>query len=387
MNKNTLHKNSLFNMFRYTPLLPIKSVPYSTLNVGWTPLYSSNKIGRELGLEHLFIKDEGVNPTASLKDRASVIACLKAIEQKADTICCSSTGNAASSLAGNAARLGLKALIFVPERAPLGKLSQMLAYGANVVKIKGDYKDTFDASKEAIDIFKLYNRNAAINPNLVEGKKTVALEIAEQLNFEEIDTVFVSVGDGCTIYSVYKAFYDLVQLEMIPSIPKIVGVQASGCSPFYNAWKTNTTIQETEENTIADSIAVGIPRNPVKGLKAVTESNGYYMTVTDKEILDASYKLARGEGIFAEPAGATALAGLIKAVANNKINKDAKVVIIVTGNGLKDATSLNDTVTKEYHVNKNQFIDYIKEHREIKIGNDFKKIMQDIQKKEETRHE
>lgn len=387
LNKDILQNNHLYNMFRYTPLLPIKEVPHNTLNVGWTPLYSSNKIGKELGLNTLFIKDEGVNPTASLKDRASVIACIKAIEQNADTICCSSTGNAASSLAGNAARLGLKSLIFVPERAPLGKLSQMLAYGANVVKIKGDYKDTFDASKEAIDIFKLYNRNAAINPNLVEGKKTVALEIAEQLNFEQIDKVFVSVGDGCTIYSVYKAFYDLLHLDMIDSIPQIIGVQATGCSPFYNAWKTGTAIEETEENTIADSIAVGIPRNPVKGLKAVTDSNGFYITVTDKEILDASYKLAKSEGVFAEPAGATALAGLMKAVQNNQVNSDEKIVVIVTGNGLKDASSLNNTVTKEFHVDKNQFIDYIKEHKEIEIGNDFEKIMKSIQKKEETRHE
>ncbi len=386
-NKNILKENKRFNMFRYTELLPIKEVPNNTLNVGWTPLYKSFNLSEKLGLSNLYIKDEGLNPTASLKDRASVIACLKALESNQDMIACSSTGNAASSLAGNAAKLGIKSLIFVPERAPLGKLNQMLAYGANVIKIKGDYKDAFTASKETIDRFHLYNRNAAINPNLVEGKKTVALEIAEQLDFQEIDNVFVSVGDGCTVYSVYKAFYDLYNLEMITKIPRIVGVQASGCAPFYQAWKESTDVRETEELTIADSIAVGIPRNPKKGLKAIKESNGFFITVTDKEILDASYLVAKEEGVFAEPAAAASVAGLIKAINNSQINKEDKTVVIVTGNGLKDAGSLDNTVRRAYHIEKEIFIEYINKFDDLDINEDLDKIMQVILKEGDRRNE
>jgi len=192
------------SILRYAPMMSIELPTFETLSVGNTPLYKSKRLAKTLGLSSLYIKDEGVNPTASLKDRASLVACLKAIEKGQDTICCSSTGNAASSLAGNAAKLGLKSVIFVPSRAPLGKLTQLAMYGSTVIKVNGDYKETFNASKKAIDDYQLYNRNAAINPHLVEGKKTVALEISEQLDFTNIDYVLVSVGDGCTIAGVYK---------------------------------------------------------------------------------------------------------------------------------------------------------------------------------------
>lgn len=338
--KKYFKENKNFSMLRYTPLMSINPIDIETLKVGWTPLYRTNNLGKKLGLKNLFVKDEGLNPTASLKDRASLVACLKAIENNQDTICCSSTGNAASSLAGNAAKLGLKSLIFVPKRAPIGKLAQLVTYGANLIKIDGDYKQTFNASKVAIDKFRLYNRNAAINPHLVEGKKTVALEIAEQLDFKNIDNVIVSVGDGCSIGAVYKGFYDLLNLDLINKIPRIIGVQSEGCSPFYTAWKNNTTLLETEENTIADSIAVGIPRNPVKGMNAVTKTNGLFITVTDEEILDAIKILGKTEGVFAEPAASASIAGLIKLVKDHKINRDDTTVVISTGNGLKDQASI-----------------------------------------------
>ncbi len=385
--KARLLENTSRNIFRYLPLLPLNEEPKDTLEVGWTPLYHSKNIGNILHMPLLFLKDEGVNPTASLKDRASVIACLKAKEEGYKIISCSSTGNAASSLAGNAAKLGLSSIIFVPKRAPLGKLSQLLAYGANVIKIDGDYKDTFEASKIVIDQFNLYNRNAAINPNLVEGKKTVALEIAEQHHFSQIDNVIVSVGDGCTIYGVYKGFYDLKQLGFIKNIPRIIGVQAEGCDPFYQAWVNDEKIKETEENTIADSIAVGIPRNPIKGLKAVTSSNGFFITVTDKEILDASYLLSKNEGIFAEPAGAASFAGLLKAVKENKINKTDKTVVIITGNGLKDASSLKNTVSDTLNITKEKLFNRIsKKNKNTNIQN-LEEIMDCIQNNEVKEHE
>ncbi len=336
-NKEALSKNRDNSMWRYSPLMPLKERDFSSfLRVGWTPLYPSNRLGDELGLKKLYIKDDGLNPTASLKDRASGVAVAKAIELGYDTISCSSTGNAASSCAGNAARMGLKTVIFVPERAPEGKVAQLMIFGAKVVSVKGDYKQTFDLSKAAIERFGWYNRNAGINPILTEGKKTVSLEIAEQLNFQPTDWVAVSVGDGCTIGGVYNGFYDLFKLGMIERIPKILGVQSEGCCPFVDAAREGRELIPCEENTLADSIAVGVPRNPRKALRAVRDSKGSWIAVSDDEILSAMRTLGRTEGVFGEPAGVTATAGVIKAVKTGIIKSNETVTAISTGSGLKD---------------------------------------------------
>jgi len=340
LTKEYFRNNNDYTMWRYKHLMSVKDTDFSKmLKVGWTPLYESFRIKEELGLKKLYFKDEGLNPTASLKDRASAVAVVKALEENASVISCSSTGNAASSLAGNAAKMGIKTVIFVPERAPIGKLSQLLIYGANVISVKGDYKDTFNLSKEAINHYGWYNRNAAINPHLVEGKKTVALEIAEQLDFKLTDWVVVSVGDGCTIGGVYKGFYDLFMIGLVNKIPKILGVQSDGCSPFYTAYKENCSLVEAEENTIADSIAVGIPRNPVKAQNAVRKSKGTWITVSDKEILKAMKILGSKEGIFGEPAGVAGFAGVINALQQGIIHNTDSVTVIVTGNGLKDTVN------------------------------------------------
>ncbi len=353
--------NHDYSMWRYLPMMSLNKPDISkTLHVGWTPLYRSNLIEKELGLAALYIKDEGLNPTASLKDRASAVAVMKAIEEDKDIIACSSTGNAASSLAGNASRMGLKTVIFVPKRAPKGKLTQLLVYGANVISVNGDYKDTFNLSKQAIDHFGWYNRNAAINPHLVEGKKTVALEIAEQLDFKVTDWVAVSVGDGCTIGAVYKGFFDLYQLGIIDRIPRILGVQSTGCSPFYDAFINHTALQETEELTIADSIAVGIPRNPEKARLAVECSLGTWIAVSDQAILEAIKSLGHKEGIFGEPAGVTALAGVEQAVKDKIIKAQESVTVIMTGNGLKDTENGMKAVGEVTRMNPN--IDELKKY-------------------------
>ncbi len=340
INKEYFKNNIDFTMWRYKYLMSVKDRDFSdTLKVGWTPLYKSIHLKKELGLKELYLKDEGLNPTASLKDRASAVAVMKAIEENAKVISCSSTGNAASSLAGNAARMGLETVIFVPKRAPLGKLSQLLIYGAQVISVEGDYKDTFKLSKAAINHFGWYNRNAAINPHLVEGKKTVALEIAEQLDFKVTDWVSVSVGDGCTIGGVYKGFYDLFMIGLIDKIPRILGVQSEGCSPFYTAYINDCPIVEAEEKTIADSIAVGIPRNPIKAQNAVKKSKGTWITVSDSEILKAMKILGSKEGIFGEPAGVAGFAGVINALQQGIIQHTESVTVIVTGNGLKDTVN------------------------------------------------
>ena len=326
-----------YSMFRYLPFLPIR--PESArphLRVGWSPLYKPLGLAKSLGMSNLYIKDDGQNPTSSLKDRASIIAVIKAGEEKAPTVACSSTGNAASSLAGNAAAMGLKSVIFVPSRAPQGKIAQLLIFGATVISVQGSYEDTFRLSAEAIDHFGWYNRNAAINPYLVEGKKTVALEIAEQLNWDVPDWVILSVGDGCTIAGAWKGFRDLYLAGWIDRLPKIAGVQSTGCSPLVDAFLEDRPWHPKAENTIADSIAVGVPRNPDKALKAVRESGGTMVAVSDEAILEAMRVLGKTSGIFGEPAGVTGTAGLKVLVEKGVIGADEKVVSIVTGNGLKD---------------------------------------------------
>ena len=328
-------------MWRYLELLPVEGLgTRPRLRVGGSPLYRADTLGKELGIRELWIKDDGQNPTASLKDRASAMAVIKAGEAGKTTIACSSTGNAASSLAGNAAAAGLSTFIFVPSRAPKGKVAQLMMFGATVILVEGSYEDTFRISAEAIDRWGWYNRNAAINPYLMEGKKTVSLEIAEQLGFRMPDYVAVSVGDGCTIGGVWKGFKDLYQAGMIDRLPRIISVQASGCCPINTAAAAGTMEWvPQEENTLADSIAVGVPRNPVKALRAISESNGVIVNVSDEEIMAAMRLLGRRAGVFAEPAGAAGTAGVKKAIETGLIEKDASVVSIVTGNGLKDVNN------------------------------------------------
>ena len=329
------------SMWRYMEFLPVEGIgKRPRLRVGDSPFYKADHMAEILGIKTLYIKDDGINPTSSLKDRASAMAVVKAEEAGKNTIACSSTGNAASSLAGNAACAGLETYIFVPSRAPKGKVAQLMMFGATVILVEGSYEDTFRLSAEAIDRWGWYNRNAAINPYLMEGKKTVSLEIAEQLNFKMMDYVAISVGDGCTIAGVWKGFKDLYAAGFIDRLPRLISVQASGCCPINTAAAAGTEEwTPQEENTIADSIAVGVPRNPIKAIRAIRESNGVTVNVSDEEIMEAMRLLGRHAGVFAEPAGATGTAGIKKAVELGLIEKDASVVSVVTGNGLKDVNN------------------------------------------------
>ena len=337
LTKELLSKRADYSMWRYRELLPINEDTENTpLRVGWSPLYDAPRLADTLGIKKLYIKDDGLNPTSSLKDRASAMAVAKAIEAGSAVIGCSSTGNAASSLAGNAAAAGLKTYIFVPSRAPKGKVAQLITFGANVISVDGSYEDTFRISAEAIKKWGWYNRNAAINPYLSEGKKTVSLEIGEQLNWECPDYVVLSVGDGCTIAGVWKGFKDLYALKLIDKLPRLISVQAAGCCPINRAVEEKKPWYPMEENTLADSIAVGVPRNPDKAINAIEESNGLVINVTDEEIMAAQKLLGMSCGVFGEPAGVTGTAGLKKACELGLIPKAATVVSIVTGNGLKD---------------------------------------------------
>ncbi len=337
LTKEVLSTRTDYSMWRYREVLPINEDTQNTpLRVGWSPLYDAQRLADLLGLKKLYIKDDGLNPTSSLKDRASALAVAKAMEAGAKVIGCSSTGNAASSLAGNAAAAGLKTYIFVPSRAPKGKIAQLITFGANVISVDGSYEDTFKISAEAIKKWGWYNRNAAINPYLSEGKKTVSLEIGEQLNWKCPDFVALSVGDGCTIAGVWKGFKDLYALNLIDRLPRLISVQAAGCCPINRAVAEKKPWYPMEENTLADSIAVGVPRNPDKAINAIMESNGIVVNVTDEEIMAAQKLLGKTCGVFGEPAGVTGTAGLKKACELGLVPKDSTVVSIVTGNGLKD---------------------------------------------------
>ena len=326
-----------FSMWRYRPFLPVEDTsPPPPLRVGWSPLYRADRLAAELGLKTLYIKDDGQNPTASLKDRASAMAVVKAREAGADTIACSSTGNAASSLAGNAEAAGFQTYLFVAARAHKGKVAQLMIFGATVISVDGSYEDTFELSKAAIDRWGWYNRNAAINPYLSEGKKTVTLEIMEQLHWQVPDYIALSVGDGCTIAGAWKGLTDLYAAGFIDRLPRLISVQAEGCCPLNRALRTGEPWSPMEENTLADSIAVGVPRNADKALAAVRVSDGVAVNVSDEEILAAMRLLGRTQGVFGEPAGVTGTAGVKKALELGLISPDATVVSVVTGNGLKD---------------------------------------------------
>ena len=338
--KEKLAARSKPTMWRYRELLPVEeTTPDPELRVGWSPLYEAPRLAKRLGLKKLWIKDDGVNPTASLKDRASAMAVAKAREAGAEVIACSSTGNAASSLAGNAAAAGLKTYIFVPSRAPKGKVAQLMTFGATVISVRGSYEDTFELSKAAIERWGWYNRNAAINPYLSEGKKTVGLEILEQLGWQVPDYIAISVGDGCTIAGLWKGLKDLYAIGFIDRLPKLISAQAAGCFPINRAVETGEPWRPMEENTLADSIAVGVPRNADKAIAAIRESGGLTVEVTDQEIMDAQKLLGESCGVFGEPAGVTGTAGIKKLLEQGRLPADSTVVSVVTGNGLKDVAN------------------------------------------------
>ncbi len=344
LSRSALAANPNRNMWRYLPLLPVANaalIPH--LQVGWTPLYETQRLARELGVARCWIKDEGRNPTASFKDRASAVGVVKAGEKRAAQVTCASTGNAASSLAGFAAAAGIPATIFVPRRAPQAKVAQLLVYGARVFSVEGTYDQAWELCMQAAAEFGWYNRNCAINPYLIEGKKTVSLELAEQfaaLGPEVFpDWVVVSVGDGCTIGGVWKGLKEMHLLGLLPRLPRLLGVQAEGCAPYVTAWRERAALRPCAAETLADSIAVGHPRNFAKGMRAVTESGGAFVEVADEEILEAMTLLARKAAVFGEPAGVAGAAGVRRAVAQGIIRRHESAGLIVTGNGLKDIAS------------------------------------------------
>lgn len=333
-----LAANSRRDIWRYGALLPARSPdPWPGLPVGNTPLVHATRLGDHVGLSDLWIKHDGLLPTGSLKDRASAMAVAQALERDVSIVAGASTGNAASSMAGLAAPAGLRTVIFVPASAPAPKLAQLRTYGALVVAVQGSYDQAFDLCLAATRRFGWYSRNTAYNPVLSEGKKTVAFEVAEQLGWQPPDWIAVSVGDGCIVGGVGKGLRDLHRLGLIKRMPRVVGVQAEGSAAIYRAWKAGAkTAAPVAPDTLADSISVGQPRDAVKALTAVRDTDGQFVTVPDEAILDAGHVLGQQAGIFAEPAASTALAGVLALRQRGDIASGDRVAVLVTGNGLKD---------------------------------------------------
>jgi len=325
------------HIWRYLELLPVSpDISPPRLDVGWTPVYDTPRLAEVIGIGRLLLKDDGSNPTSSFKDRASAIGVMKAKEFGRQEVACASTGNAASSLAGLSAAFGLKSYIFVPERAPDPKVTQLLIFGATVFRIRGTYEDAFELCRLACETFGWYNRNSGTNPFLVEGKKTAGLEIAEQCREAMPDWVVVSVGDGCTIGGIGKGLQEMNRLGIIPRIPRLLGVQAQGARPIVDAFVSGQELVPSRVNTVADSIAVGTPRNWRRAIGQVRQSDGTIIAVEDEEILDAMRVTARHSGVFGEPAGVAGVAGLRRAVRLGLVKKSASALVVITGNGLKD---------------------------------------------------
>ena len=336
------------NIWQFKKLLPIEDSSYKThLHIGGTPLYEFEGL---LGLKKVYVKYDGGNPTASYKDRASAIAVTKACEAGYQSIYCASTGNAASSLAGLAITTNLKTYIFLPSSAPVAKMSQLFVYGARVIPIEGSYDEAFSISLQVGSVNGWYCRNSAINPYLLEGKKTGALEIAVQCDYKVPDYCLVPVGDGTVASSLFRGFYDFYKLGFIGKIPRIIGVQAKGSNSVYKAFLNGEpykTFDIPSSNTVADSILVGKPRDVIKACKYIKASGGYLIDVEDEEILNSIVELSVNTGVFAEPAGAATYAGLSKLIKNGKIDKKSSVCLVVTGNGLKDIKAVEDLVNIE----------------------------------------
>ena len=337
--REDLAKNTDHTIWRYGPLYPV-SGRIDSPPIGWGPLFPATRLGEKLGLKSLLIKDDGRNPSASFKDRATAIAMVRAREVGRELVTGASTGNAGSSTAVLGAAMGIRTRIFIPKAAPKAKIAQLLTFGADVLAVDGNYDAAFDLCLAATKEYGWYNRNTGFNPFTREGKKSVSFEICEQLGWKAPDLVVVPVGDGNIISGVWKGFEDFHRIGFIDRKPRLLAVQAEGSAAIVNALAGDGTIKAVSGDTVADSISVSVPRDGVAAVKAVQASGGFGITVSDDEILAAIPEVARGAGVFGEPAGVTSYAGLKKAVQQGKIEPTWTIVFMVTGNGLKDIASV-----------------------------------------------
>ena len=334
--KAHVRAHDVFDMWRYRALLPVNADFAPRLHTGGTPLYRLP----EWGKGRVFIKDDSRNPSGSLKDRASALAVALALQTGVKTIAAASTGNAAAALACMAAVSGVHCVIFAPTNAAREKLAQIRAYGAEVVEVVGGYDEAFSACLTACRENGWYNRSTGINSYMTEGKKTVAFEIFEQMGWAVPDRIFVPVGNGCIIGSVYKGFDELRRMGLTDRVPRIMGAQAEYSDYMYRAWREGAGPHRAERRsarTAASSISVALPRDRIKALRAVEASGGEFLRVSDAAIFDAQVELARRSGVFAEPGAAVAYAAMRQFEPSDE---DETTVLLITGSGLKDIGGL-----------------------------------------------
>jgi threonine synthase len=328
------------SVWRYKDFMPIRDPSkIVSLNEGGTRLHSCQHLGNLLGVRHLYVKNEGENPTGSFKDRGMTVGITKAVELNMKTVICASTGNTSASLAAYAAKAGLRCIVLIPSgKIAYGKLAQAMVYGAKVVQIRGDFdqalKMVLDLSEKHREVYLLNS----VNPYRIEGQKSLAYEICDQLNREAPDRVVLPVGNAGNISALWKGFIEFHKLGLIEKLPKMTGIQAEGAAPIAKAIKnrSNEIVPVKQPETIATAIRIGAPVSWKKALRAIRESKGTAETVTDEEILEAQKMLARSEGLFVEPASASSIAGLKKLSEAEKIDKDEVTVCVTTGHGLKD---------------------------------------------------
>ena len=335
------------NLWRYRELLPVESEPMLGLSSGFTPLLHAQRLGAEIGLKRLYIKDDTVNhPTLSYKDRVVSVSITKAIEFGFNTVSCASTGNLATAVAAHAARAGLRCYIFMPEGVEAGKVVGSSIYGAKVITIRGNYDDVNRLCSEIADKYGWAFVNINLRPYYTEGAKTFGFEVAEQLGWKLPNHIVVPTAGGTILPKVAKAFKELKEVGLIRGGEfKIHSAQAAGSAPVIHALHKGTDlITPVKPNTIAKSIAIGNPADGFYVLRAVRESGGWGDTATDPEIIDAIKLLARTEGIFAEPAGGTTLAVALKLINQGRIKADESVVVSITGNGYKTIEAVAQSI-------------------------------------------
>ena len=335
------------NLWRYRELLPVDSEPQIGPHSGFTPLMKMTRLGKELGLKNLYIKDDTVNhPTLSYKDRVVSVAISKALEFGFKTVSCASTGNLATAVAAHAARAGLNCYIFMPEGVESGKIVGSSIYGAQVITIRGNYDDVNRLCSEIADKYGWAFVNINLRPYYTEGAKTFGFEVAEQLGWRLPDHIVVPTAGGTILPKVAKAFKELKEVGLVKGGDfKIHSAQASGSAPVIHALHKGTDlITPVKPDTIAKSIAIGNPADGFYVLRAVRESGGWGDSASDAEIIDAIKLLARTEGIFAEPAGGTTLAVTLKLLKQGRIKPDEIVVVSITGNGYKTLEAVANAI-------------------------------------------
>ncbi len=340
------------SLWRYIDLLPVEE-PRVGLNAGFTPLKKAENLGKMLGLENLYIKDDSVNhPTLSFKDRVVSVAISKAIEFGFDTVACASTGNLANSVASHSAQAGLNCFVFIPANLESQKIYGSLVFAPTVVAVEGTYDDVNRLCSEIANELQWAFVNINIRPFYAEGSKTLAFEVVEQLGWRAPDAVVAPAASGSLITKIWKGLKELVRVGLIEEMnTRVYGAQAEGCSPIAQAWREGRDfIKPVRPNTIAKSIAIGNPADGIYALQVTKESRGDWETATDEEIIEGIKLLAETEGIFTETAGGTTIAVLKKLAQKGAFRKDEVVVAYITGNGYKTMEVLDNHLKETIHI-------------------------------------